>query len=555
MKTKLKHLLSLVILFSGSVSAQDTITAITSYKFSDTQGNFLETLDNNDYFGRGIAKVGDINNDGVMDLAFGAFRDDDGGADRGAVYIMFMGADGECDSTQKISDTQGGFTATMYNDNKFGAGIEPLGDLDGDGVPDLAVGAPGDPTGGIRAGAMFFLFLNADGTVKDYTKVDDNTGLGGALDAKDNFGWFLDQGGDYNGDGINELLVSSNADDDGGTNRGAFFIIFHDSEGLVDSVQKISDTQGNFSGGLTNGDSFGRVFGLGDLNQDGIPDIGCGASNGDDGGTDRGELWILFMDAQAKVDTFQKISDTSGDFDGTLANSDWFGGYGKAADFTGDGIPDIVLSSVGIDDGGTNRGGFFILVMGTDGKVDAEYRFSDTSGDLDNITFADGEYVGIPIHDLGDFDGDGKTDLLVGHNNDDDGGTNRGAGHIVTLNSFDHNADIAILKKKLDGGHHVAKGEKLKFRYTEDYFYADPGSLVYNFYDRQHAKIASLPSQDVIKGTNHYEIDLAAISGMPHSYYYTLEVVNSKNEKRYLRFYNQHKDGGLWTTNGVFTSN
>ncbi|MCH8851931.1 MAG: FG-GAP repeat protein, partial [Planctomycetes bacterium] len=69
-------------------------------------------------------------------------------------------------SHQKISDTEGGFTGILDNSDIFGSSVASLGDLDGDGVGDLAVGATGDDDGGPPHGAVWVLFLNTDGTVK-----------------------------------------------------------------------------------------------------------------------------------------------------------------------------------------------------------------------------------------------------------------------------------------------------------------------------------------------------------------------------------------------------
>ena len=60
-------------------------------------------LDHDDYFGSSMAFIGDLNGDGVVDLAVGAPYDDDGGSNRGAVYVLFMNTDGTVKSScQKL---------------------------------------------------------------------------------------------------------------------------------------------------------------------------------------------------------------------------------------------------------------------------------------------------------------------------------------------------------------------------------------------------------------------------------------------------------------------
>jgi hypothetical protein len=121
------------------------------HKISDTQGNFHGGLEDLDEFGRAIANLGDLDGNGVVDLAVGAIGDDDGGVDqKGAVWILFMQADGTSCAEQKISDTQGNFQGIIAGGDLFGFALATLGDLDGDGVTDIAVGTPKDDDGGVR---------------------------------------------------------------------------------------------------------------------------------------------------------------------------------------------------------------------------------------------------------------------------------------------------------------------------------------------------------------------------------------------------------------------
>ena len=135
---------------------------LSHQKISDTQGGFTGTLDNSDTFGSSAASLGDLDGDGVTDLAVGATFDDDGGPSRGAIWVLFLNPNGTVTAHQKISSTQGGFTGTLDDDDGFGWSVTSLSDHDSDGVSDLAVGAPSDDDGGGNRGAVWVLFL--DGT-------------------------------------------------------------------------------------------------------------------------------------------------------------------------------------------------------------------------------------------------------------------------------------------------------------------------------------------------------------------------------------------------------
>ena len=105
---------ALAVVMSGQrVQAQPGIV-LSHQKISATKGGFTGELDDVDRFGVSVASLGDLNGDGIGDLAVGARLDDDGGtppnANRGAVWILFLNADGTVDHHQKISSTEGGFT-------------------------------------------------------------------------------------------------------------------------------------------------------------------------------------------------------------------------------------------------------------------------------------------------------------------------------------------------------------------------------------------------------------------------------------------------------------
>lgn len=301
-------------------------TVRSHQKLSDTEGGFDGILDNEDRFGFSVASLGDLDGDDVVDLAVGAHLDDDGGDRKGAVWVVFLNVDGTVKSHQKISDTEGRFDGVISSGDELGISVASLGDLDGDGVTDLVAGALGDDDGGDRRGAVWVLFLNADGTIKSHQKISDTEGgFDGILDNGDRFGRSVATLGDLNADGVTDLAVGAVFDDDGGLDRGAVWVLFLNANGTVKSHQKISGTQGGFDGSLDDEDQFVVVANLGDLDGDEITDLAVGAFGDDDGGTDRGAIWVLFLNPDGTVKSHQKISNTGGGFGGSLDNGDRFG--------------------------------------------------------------------------------------------------------------------------------------------------------------------------------------------------------------------------------------
>jgi hypothetical protein len=442
----------LYLVFALAGCTQTYSTQVNSaQKISENNGNLNVSLNSGDQFGAALANLSDLDVDGIPDLAVGSPYDDENGTDRGALWILFMDNKGLVQSHLKIADGLNGFTASLNDGDHFGSAAAALGDLDGDGIPDLVVGAPGDDDTGTDRGALWVLFLNRDGSVRSQQKISDASGgLVASLNDNDQFGAAIANIGDLNGDGIPDLVVGSALNDDGGTDRGAVYILFMNRDGTVSSQQKISSTVGNFGGDLHNADHFGSaVAGIGDVDGDGVQDIAVGASGDDDGGTDRGAVWILFMNRDGTVKTEQKISQLNGQFDALLAAGDHFGSsLADVGDLNGDGIDELAVGGNLSDDGGPDRGAFFILFLKKTGEVISSSQISQTLGNFpDNLS--DGEQFGNAIVGLGDLDGDGVNDIAVGANFDDDGGTDKGALWVLFMSPItvgyrvDPNADLA----------------------------------------------------------------------------------------------------------------
>ena len=295
------------------------IFLVTSNVFASSDFTF-SNIKPDDFFGHDIELIGDLDGDGVTDIAVGVPYDNDGANSAGAVYILFLNSDGTVKSSQKISSSEGNFQIELDDSDKFGYSIDNIGDLNNDNIIDIAVGAPGDDdvrelinfesgeTSSSR-GAVYILFLNSDGTVKSSQKISSSEGnFREKLEAYDAFGRSIANLGDFDGDGVTDIVVGAYHDDDGGYNTGAVYILFLNSDGTVKSSQKISSSEGNFKGIIDSGDCWGNaITGLNDLDGDGITDIAVGSPYRNYYDNELSPLHILFLNSDGTVKSFKTI--------------------------------------------------------------------------------------------------------------------------------------------------------------------------------------------------------------------------------------------------------
>ena len=214
-------------------------------KISQTMGNFRQNIGERDYFGWSLASV-DLDLDGTLDLFCGEVLDDDGDHNSGAMWVLFLEPDGTVRRSQKISQVHGNFTGELTTPDQFGVSVAVIGDVNGESIPDAAVGAVKWSDGATETGSIFILYMNRDGTVQGHHRIGRQGGTSPLpLSSFDWIGSSLAPLGDLNQDGVPDLVSGARNDDDGGSNLGALYVLFLEGEqGTLQAGFAASVTQG-----------------------------------------------------------------------------------------------------------------------------------------------------------------------------------------------------------------------------------------------------------------------------------------------------------------------
>mgnify|MGYP001559265909 CR=1 FL=1 len=387
---------------------------------------------------------GDINGDGTPDIIIGSPNTRAGDEDKnkgGKVYCLY--GKNKMNDALSVNDSE----LILYNKSSsekdwLGHTIT-AGDINGDGISDLLIGAP---FMGEKSGAVFVIF-GRDGISgeKDITEIADISIYGAN---KGDMAGYSIAIGDINKDGFADIIIGAPGSDKG---RGEVYVIsggksLEGEINLRDSyVLKIAGKEGSDRGFFVfnekseqRGDSFGYAVASCDINSDGISDVIIGApgADGNNNKDDSGEIYVVYGKGGLKgeLDLHRDIGvSISGAFAGDSA------GYSiTCGDINKDGISDVVIGSPNAGfKGGENRPGAVHIVYGKskdeilrsaqndssrikidlgreavaviNGKLGQE----EKSGILSSSSRIPHYYFGYSLS-AGDFNGDGKVDVAIG---------------------------------------------------------------------------------------------------------------------------------------------
>lgn len=314
-----------------------------------------------DEFGVSAVCAGDVNGDGYSDIITGADGKNSG---TGRAYVFFGG--NPMNSTADLIINGGSFY------DGFAHSVSGAGDINGDGYSDFIIGASGCDSGGVNSGRAYIYYGGAAvNNIPDFIFTGStNNYLGGNVS----------NGGDVNGDGYSDFLISSTGENN---YTGTVYIILGGT----------TITNYIILNGANSGDFFGSsISGCGDINGDGNSDVLAGSPYYNSN-TGKVYLYMKSVSVSSKPDLT---------FTGAGGNTNFGSSASPAGDLNGDGYPDFIAGS---PLGYSNRGIAFIFFGGP---------AMDTVDDVTLFGDGYGNNFGSSVSAAGDVNGDGFGDVIVG---------------------------------------------------------------------------------------------------------------------------------------------
>lgn len=373
-------------------------------------------------YGRTVAAV-DIDGDGRDELAVGVpGATVDGNAAGGYVVIVDSSEAGLRSGATvmvQFSDVTGAPPPTA--NDQFGAAFA-TGDFDGDGIEDLAVGVPGAAVdGNFSAGGAAVLYGGGDGVAPRATRwvqvTDKSVAFAGRALAAGNFDA---RGGDDLAVGVPQEAAAP-----AHPASGAVHVVSFRSDGAPGAQRRI--TQATLPGvAVETGDGFGAALTAGDLDDDGIDDLVVGVPGEAIGDTRRAGLVHVLRGVAGQgpdpESSLRYTQDTEG-VPGVVEADDLFGQTLATGDVTGDGVDDLVVGAPGEAIGDeAAAGAVWVMPGGSDGPRTAETQLLDQNDAGISGGSEAGDRFGAALA-VGDIDGDGVADLLVGAESESESGT------------------------------------------------------------------------------------------------------------------------------------
>lgn len=424
------------------IFGDDALAATYTLNALGTQGFTVTGASNGDRLSNGLSGIGDFNADGYSDVMFGAPRGDTGGSNRGEVSVIYgdNSLGGSSIVTPPVDSGEFMLRGTS-NGDQAGSAVGTAGDVNGDGIADLIVASPNGDPGGSNRGEVSIMFGRttslAGSTIPLNTLGSEGVTING-INNGDRIGSSVYSAGDVNGDGYDDVIIGAQFAEDAGTNRGEAYVVFGSASigGTTINLSSLG-TQGFIIHGTTNNDRLGfSVKTAGDINGDGYDDVIIGAPLADPNGNSSGQTYVVLgsavglagldIDASSILSYGFRLNGVSG---GDRAGQS----VSSAGDVNADGYDDIIIGAPYEDPGGSNRGQSYIVYGKESGWLGSTIELSSLDGTngykIDGIN--NNDRSGFSVSNLGDVNGDGFDDVVIGAYLADPNGGNSGQSYVV----------------------------------------------------------------------------------------------------------------------------
>jgi hypothetical protein len=418
------------------------------YSLSESRNASFIGENPGDNVGEKISGAGDVNGDGYADFLVATPQNDEGGTDAGKVYLILGRSANKWTSDQSLNLAN----ASFLGENPFdraGSSVSEAGDVNADGYDDFIIGASNSSENGEASGKAYLIFGHSsiDGSHQSLSTADVQF-IG---EGKWNYtGAGLSGVGDVNNDGYDDTVIASILNSDGDIEAGQSYLIFGRPSSQWLSIMYLSQANASFLGETSADQSGFHISGVGDVNNDEFDDFLIGG------------LFLLDFDPPLEPNAEQKVylilgrstdqwnMDTSlSQANASFIRENWNEGVGQSfsgvGDINGDNYNDFIIGAPYNDEFGRSAGQTYVIFGRPTNQWMMGTSLSQVNGSF--IGELPDDYSGGPnrLAGIGDVNGDGYYDFVVGARGNDDAGSDSGKTYLILGTSQNNwNMDLSL---------------------------------------------------------------------------------------------------------------